>query len=202
MPEPTIRPGSLQDLLVLEPVPIPDERGFFVRTMSADGLHGSGIDPASFVQENQSRSCHRTLRGLHFRRELRERKIVRCARGEVFAVVVDLRPWSATFGRWEHVGLDDRDHRQVVVPAGCGFGFQVLSDWADVCYKHDAAYAPELDGSLSWNDTDLRIPWPFADPILSQRDRTAPTLAEIRPFLASWFGDRPPATDATTGRSG
>lgn len=202
MPEPTIRPGSLQDLLVLEPVPIPDERGFFVRTMSAEVLHGSGIDPASFVQENQSRSCHRTLRGLHFRRELRERKVVRCARGEVFAVVVDLRPWSATFGRWEHVGLDDRDHRQVVVPAGCGFGFQVLSDWADVCYKHDATYAPELDGSLAWNDPDLRIPWPFADPILSQRDRTAPTLAEIRPFLASWFGDRPPATDAATGRSG
>ncbi len=201
MPEPTIRPGTLQDLLVIEPVPIPDERGFFVRTMSAEVLRRSGIDPVSFVQENQSRSCHRTLRGLHFRRELRERKVVRCARGEVFAVVVDLRPWSATFGRWEDVGLDDRDHRQVVVPAGCGFGFQVLSDWADVCYKHDAAYATELDGSMTWDDPELRIPWPFADPILSQRDRTAPTLAEIRPFLASWFGDHPPATDAAMGRS-
>ncbi len=201
MPEPTIRPGTLQDLLVIEPVPIPDERGFFVRTMSAEVLRRSGIDPASFVQENQSRSCHRTLRGLHFRRELRERKFVRCARGEVFAVVVDLRPWSATFGLWEDVGLDDRDHRQVIVPAGCAFGFQVLSDLADVCYKHDAAYAPELDGSISWDDPDLRIPWPFDDPILSQRDRTAPTLAEIRPFLTSWFGDHPPATDAAMGRS-
>jgi dTDP-4-dehydrorhamnose 3,5-epimerase len=201
MPEPTIRPGSLQDLLVIEPAPIPDERGFFVRTMSAEVLRTNGIEPASFVQENQSRSRHRTLRGLHFRRELRERKIVRCARGEVFAVVVDLRPWSATFGRWEPFRLDDRDHRQIVVPTGCGLGFQVLTDWADICYKHDAVYAPELDGSITWNDPDLRIAWPLAEPILSQRDRTAPNLAEIRPLLASWFGDRPPVTDAVVGGS-
>lgn len=192
MPEPTIRPGSLQDLLVVEPVPILDERGFFVRTMSAEVLLGSGIDPASFVQENQSRSHHGTLRGLHFRRELRERKVVRCARGEVFAVVVDLRPWSTTFARWEHIGLDDRDHRQLIVPPGYALGFQVLSDWADICYRHDAPYVPELEGALTWNDPGLAIPWPLGEPILSARDRTAPTLAEIRPLLPIWFGGRPP----------
>lgn len=192
MPEPTIRPTSLQDLLVVEPVPIHDERGFFVRTMSAENLRAAGIDPAAVVVESQSRSRHRTLRGLHFRRELRERKVVRCARGEVFAVVVDLRPWSTTFGRWEHVGLDDRDHRQLIVPPGCALGFQVLSDWADICYKHDASYVPELDGALIWNDPNLAIPWPLAEPILSARDRTAPTLSEIRPLLPIWFGDRPP----------
>lgn len=202
MPEPTIRPAGLQDLLIIESIPIHDERGFFVRTMSAETLRAGGIDPASFVVDNQSRSRHRTLRGLHFRRELRERKIVRCARGEVFAVVVDLRPWSSTFGRWENVGLDDRDHRQLVVPPGCALGYQVLGDWADMCYKHDAAHARELDGSLAWDDPDLNIPWPLADPILSQRDRAAPTLAEIRPLLASWFGDRPPSTTPARRESG
>jgi dTDP-4-dehydrorhamnose 3,5-epimerase len=190
MPEPSIRAGELHDLLLIEPVPIPDERGFFVRTMNADVLRGHGLDPGKFVQENQSRSRHRTLRGIHFRKALGERKIARVARGEAFGVVVDLRPSSPTFGRWEGIALDDRDHRQVVVPAGCGFGFQVLSDEADVCYKHEAFYAPDLEGSLAWNDPDLAIPWPLADPILSQRDRTAPTFAEIRPNLEAWFGDR------------
>ncbi len=197
MPEPTIRPGELQDLLLIEPVPIPDERGFFVRTMNADVLRSRGLEPGLFVQENQSRSRYRTIRGIHFRRALGERKIARVARGEAFAVVVDLRPWSSTFGRWEHVALDDRDHRQVIVPAGCGFGFQILSDEADVCYKHEAFYAPELEGSLAWDDPEVAIPWPIPDPILSERDRTAPSLADIRPNLADWFGDRPTATGAT-----
>lgn len=187
MPEPSIRAGELQDLYLVEPVPIPDERGFFVRTMNADVLRGRGIEPGRFVQENQSRSRRRTIRGIHFRRALGERKLVRVARGEAFAVVVDLRPSSTTFGRWEHVALDDRDHRQVLVPAGCGFGYQALSDEADVCYKHEAYYAPELEGSLTWDDPELAIPWPLADPILSERDRTAPRLSEIRPSLAAWF---------------
>jgi dTDP-4-dehydrorhamnose 3,5-epimerase len=201
MPEPTIRPGELHDLYLVEPVPIPDERGFFVRTMNAEVLRSRGIEPGLFVQENQSRSRHGTLRGIHFRRALGERKLVRVARGEVFAVVVDLRPWSPTFGRWEQVGLDDRDHRQVLVPAGCGFGFQVLSDLADVCYKHEAYYAPELEGSLTWDDPELAIPWPLPDPILSERDRTAPSLAEIRPSLTAWFGDRGPSSEPA-GSSG
>lgn len=191
----------LQDLYLVEPVPIPDERGFFVRTMNADVLRSHGIEPGRFVQENQSRSRLRTIRGIHFRRALGERKIVRVARGEAFAVVVDLRPSSPTFGRWESVALDDRDHRQVLVPAGCGFGFQVLSDEADVCYKHEAYYAPELEGSLAWDDPQVAIPWPLPDPILSERDRTAPSLAEIRPNLATWFGDRLPAIEPSGSSS-
>jgi dTDP-4-dehydrorhamnose 3,5-epimerase len=179
-------------VLLIEPSPIADERGFFVRTMSADVLLQAGIDHAGFVQENQSRSRRGTLRGFHMRTALSESKLARCARGSVFEVVVDLRPWSSTFGRWEDFTLDDVAHRQVFVPAGCAHGFQVLSEWADICYKHDAVYAPELEGALAWDDPELAVPWPIADPILSDRDRTAPTLAAIRPQLVGWYGAERP----------
>lgn len=165
--------------------------------MSADVLERAGIDPRSFVQENQSRSRYGTLRGFHMRKDLSESKIARCARGAIFEVVVDLRPWSSTFGQWEQFVLDDVTHRQVFVPAGCAHGFQVMSDWADVCYKHDAYHAPELEVALAWNDPDLAVPWPLADPILSERDREAPSLAALRPSLAIWYGADPPT--AATG---
>jgi len=188
MPEPEVRSTDLEGVLLIEPTPIVDDRGFFVRTMSADVLERAGIDATSFVQENQSRSRKGTLRGLHMRKHLSETKVTRCARGSVFEVVVDLRPWSSTFGRWEQFWLDDTAHRQVLVPPGCAHGFQVLSDWADICYKHDAYYAPELEGALAWNDPDLAIPWPLPEPLLSKRDLEAPTLAQLRSDLASWYG--------------
>lgn len=161
--------------------------------MSADVLHAAGIDPRSFVQENQSRSRRGTLRGLHMRRHLSEAKLVRCARGTIFEVVVDLRPWSTTFGRWEQFWLDDETHRQVLVPPGYAHGYQVVSDWADVCYKHDAYYAPELEAALAWDDPELAVPWPLGQPTLSERDRTAPTLAAIRPDLITWYGSERPS---------
>jgi len=185
---------TIQDVLVVTPEPIVDERGFFVRTMSADVLLAAGIDPARFVHENQSRSAFRTLRGLHGRCALSESKLVRCARGHLFEVVVDLRPWSSSFGRWESFELDDVRHRQVFVPAGCVHGFQALSAEIDVCYKHDARYDPTLEIAVAWDDPELAIPWPVPDPLLSPRDRTAPVLAEVRPKLVDWFGAAPPVT--------
>ena len=196
VPEPIVRPARLPGLLVVEPTPIHDERGFFVRTMAAAVLHQAGVDPSTFVQENQSRSKQGTLRGLHFRSDYRERKIVRCARGQVFAVTVDLRPTSPTFTEWEGVELDDRTHLQLVIPAGCAFGFQVVSDWADVCYKHDVTYSPDLDVALAWNDPELAIPWPVAEPLLSPRDRAAPALAALRPKLMEWSAAVPSAPSA------
>jgi dTDP-4-dehydrorhamnose 3,5-epimerase len=192
IPEPVVLPTTLADVLLIAPTPIADERGFFVRTMSSDVLATAGIDSSRFVQENQSRSRRNTLRGFHMRRALSEAKIARCARGAVLEVVVDLRPWSATFTRWESFELDDVSHHQVYVPAGCAHAFLVLSDWADICYKHDAVYAPELEAALAWNDPELAVPWPIADPFLSERDRTAPTLAEIRGELATWYGSERP----------
>ena len=192
MPEPTVRPGRLEGLLHILPSPIVDPRGFFVRTLDAGTLSESGLDPRRFVQENQSRSRKGTLRGIHFRRQLSEGKLVRCARGSVVEVVVDLRPWSSTFLEQESMVLDDQRHEQVFVPAGCGHGFQVTSELADICYKHDAVYEPALEAGIAWDDPELAIDWPLPDPILSDRDRIAPSLADVRPHLAEWFGERRP----------
>jgi len=202
MPEPTVQPGRLEGLLHVLPAPIHDERGFFVRTLDAASLSAAGLDPRRFVQENQSRSRRGTLRGIHFRRALSEGKLVRCARGSVFEVVVDLRPWSSTFLELEEVVLDDERHEQLFVPPGCGHGFQVTSDSADICYKHDAVYEPSLEAGIAWDDPELAIAWPLSEPMLSERDRIQPRLADVRPLLSTWFGATRPTRggDAAAGR--
>ncbi|MGD9798766.1 MAG: dTDP-4-dehydrorhamnose 3,5-epimerase [Acidimicrobiia bacterium] len=187
MAEPTVTELALHGALRITPQPIVDERGFFVRTLNADVLRGAGIDPASFVQENQSRSVRGTLRGLHGRRHLSEAKLVRCARGAVFEVVVDLRPWSPTFRAWESFTLDDVAHEQLLVPAGCVHGFQALTDEVDICYRHDAPYDPSLEIAVAHDDPELAIDWPIDDKILSARDRAAPRLAEVADQLDGWY---------------
>lgn len=179
---------DIPDLLVVRPRPARDDRGWFMRTFSAQEFAISGIDQAEMVQENQSRSRRNVLRGLHSRAELREAKLVRAARGKVFDVVVDLRPTSPAFLQWQGFILDDIDHLQIRVPPGCAHGFQVLSDTADVCYKVDASYNPALDVTLAWDDPEIGITWPLPDPILSARDRAAPRLSEIRDYLEKWYG--------------
>jgi dTDP-4-dehydrorhamnose 3,5-epimerase len=186
-----LRPWSLQDVLVLEPEPFHDARGFFVRTMSAAALRDAGLDYTRFVEESQSRSVRRVVRGLHGRAALSEGKLVRCARGEIFEVVLDLRPWSATFLRWDSMLLDDATHRQVWIPPGFVHGFQALSEYADVCYRMDAVHEPSLDVTVAFDDPELAIPWPLAHPIVSDRDRSAPSLAETRLRLDDWFGAAP-----------
>ena len=188
MPEPTVSGTTIQGLLRIEPSPIRDARGFVVRTMDAATLRSAGLDPARFVQHNQSRSVRGTLRGLHARRQLSEGKLVRCARGSVHEVVVDLRPWSPTFLRQEAFTLDDEAHLQLFVPPGCVHGFQVTSDAADICYQHDAVYDPSLEIAVAWDDPELAIAWPIVPPTLSDRDREAPRLAEVRDELAAWYG--------------
>ncbi len=192
-------PASLTGVFVFEPEPVVDHRGFFTRTLSVATLEAVGLD-GSFVEESQSRSHHRVLRGLHGRSALSEGKLVRCARGKVFEVAVDLRPWSATFGRWESFVLDDDTHRQIWVPPGVVHGFEVLSDVADICYRMDAVYDSTLDITVAWDDPELGIPWPIASPILSERDRSAPRLANLRPRFEEWFGAAPPASRDENGR--
>jgi dTDP-4-dehydrorhamnose 3,5-epimerase len=187
MDETGVAETTLHGMLRIRPEPIIDERGFFVRTMDADVLRAAGIDLGSFVQENQSRSRRGTLRGLHGRRQLSEAKLVRCARGAIFEAVVDLRPWSPTFGAWESFVLDDVAHEQLLVPAGCVHGFQALTEEIDVCYKHDARYDPALEIAIAHDDPAFGIPWPIADKILSPRDRNAPLLAEVRSKLNDWY---------------
>ena len=183
-----VHASSIPGVLVFQPEPHADDPGFFVRTLSADVLGQAGIDHSRFVQENQSRSRRGALRGLHLRADGGEAKLVRCSHGQVFDVVVDLRPSLPTFGRWESFVLDDVEHLHLHAPRGCAHGFQVLSEVADTCYHHDQFYDPALDEAVAWNDPDIGIRWPLPDPTLSERDRSAPQLRHIRAQLDEWFG--------------
>jgi dTDP-4-dehydrorhamnose 3,5-epimerase len=178
-----------------------DERGFFARTSDTEVFRAAGVDPAAFVQESQSRSARRVLRGLHGRDVLQEAKLVRVAHGAIHEVIVDLRPWSPTFLRTATLRLDDVEHLQVYVPPGCVHGYQALTEVADVCYRMDAVYAPERTLYLAYDDPELAIEWPLDDPIVSDRDRAAPSLAELRPRLADYFGATPPTDPTPSSRS-
>jgi dTDP-4-dehydrorhamnose 3,5-epimerase len=173
-----VRETRLEGLVLLAPRVFGDERGFFVETFRAPAWAERGV-PDDFVQDNHSRSRLGTLRGIHFQTHPGQGKLVRCARGRVWDVVVDLRRGSPTYGRWEAVVLDDVDHLQLWIPVGFGHGFCVLSDEADVTYKCTSAYDPETEAGFRWDDPDVGIEWPEVDAILSERDRTAPLLRDI-----------------------
>lgn len=169
----------IDGLVAIEPRVFGDDRGFLLETYSAERWRELGVD-ATFVQENHSRSTQRgTLRGLHFQTEPGQGKLVRCPRGAIFDVAVDLRRGSPTYGQWEGHLLDDQVHRQLWVPVGFGHGFQVLSEVADVAYKLTSLYDPETESEIAWDDPEVGIKWPLADPLLSERDRRAPPLSEV-----------------------
>lgn len=175
----------LPGLVVIEPTIFGDERGFFLETYRLDRYAELGVD-VDFVQDNHSRSSRYTLRGLHFQRDPGQAKLVRCARGEIRDVVVDLRRSSPTFGDYEVIQLDDVLHRQVFVPVGFAHGFVVLSEIADVTYKVSSVYDPTTEAGLAWDDPVLAIPWGVTSPILSARDRENPTLTELESLLPTW----------------
>ncbi|NLD72317.1 MAG: dTDP-4-dehydrorhamnose 3,5-epimerase, partial [Chloroflexi bacterium] len=136
-----------------------------------------GIDVA-FVQDNHSRSARGTLRGLHYQAPPGQAKLVRVVAGEVFDVAVDIRRGSPTYGRWVGVTLSAENHRQLYVPTGFAHGFCVVSESADFLYKVTSYYAPAEERGIAWDDPALGIEWPVQDPILSDRDRHHPPLAE------------------------
>ena len=173
---------GLEGLVLIEPEVHGDERGFLVETFRSDGWRDLGVD-TGFVQHNASRSSKGTLRGIHFQTSPGQAKLVRCSRGEIFDVAVDLRRDSPTFGRWEGYVLDDRLHRQLFVPVGFGHGFAVLSEQADVSYQLSSLYDPATESGIAWDDPDVGIEWPVEEPLLSDRDRGAPTLAKAAASL-------------------
>jgi dTDP-4-dehydrorhamnose 3,5-epimerase len=168
--------------IVISPTVHADDRGFFVETFRASVWREAGVD-VEFVQDNQSRSRRGTLRGMHFQTSPGQAKLLRCARGRILDVVVDLRRASPTFGQWEGVTLDDESMRQLFVPVGFAHGFCVLSDEADVVYKCSAYFDPATEASVAYDDPDVGIEWPDLELIVSERDRTAPRLAEIADSL-------------------
>jgi dTDP-4-dehydrorhamnose 3,5-epimerase len=169
---------EIGDLVLVEPDLYDDERGFLIETFRDDAWRGLGVD-VTFVQDNHSRSVRGILRGLHFQTSPGQAKLVRCLRGRVWDVAVDLRRDSPTYRQWEGHELDDELHRQLFIPVGFAHGFCVLSEIADVAYKQSSYYDPKTESGIAWDDPDLSVEWPVADPRLSGRDRTAPRLAEV-----------------------
>ena len=169
---------ELDGVVLIEPVVHGDERGFMVESYSRDAWRRAGVE-ADFVQHNHSRSRQGTLRGIHFQTEPGQAKLVRCARGEILDVAVDLRRGSPTYGQWEAHLLDDVKHRQLFVPVGFGHGFAVLSGEADVAYQVSSYYDPATEAGIAWDDPDVGVDWRVSEPLLSERDQQAPRLREI-----------------------
>lgn len=169
---------KLDGVVLVEPQVFGDERGFFVETFSRDAWREMGVD-VEFVQHNHSRSVKGTLRGLHFQTEPGQAKLIRCVRGEIVDVAVDLRRGSPTYGQWEAHVLDDVKHRQLFVPVGFGHGFAVLSDVADVAYQVSSYYDPATEAGIAWDDPDVGVDWQVSEPLLSERDKQAPRLADV-----------------------
>jgi dTDP-4-dehydrorhamnose 3,5-epimerase len=179
---PEALPTKLDGLVLIEPTVHGDARGFMVETYRSGTWAELGVD-VEFVQHNHSRSAKRTLRGIHFQTEPGQAKLVRCPRGAILDVAVDLRRGSSTYGQWEGHVLDDEKHRQLFVPVGFGHGFAVLSDVADVTYLLSSDYDPLTEAGIAWDDPDVAVDWQVEDPLLSERDKSAPKLSEVAETL-------------------
>lgn len=169
--------GRLAGILVIEPSVAPDERGFFLESFQRARYLEAGID-VDFVQDNQSRSAQGTIRGMHYQAGVGQTKLVRVARGAALDVVVDIRLSSPTLGEWEAFELDDVVHRQVYIPPGFAHGFCALSEIVDFAYKVGTYFDAKAECGIAWDDPEVGIRWPIANPIISSRDRRNPSLAE------------------------
>ena len=173
-------PTRLDGPLLIEPRVFPDSRGFFAETFRSNVFADFGI-AEPMVQQNHSRSSYGAVRGMHFHIGDGVSKIVRCVRGEILDVLVDIRRDSPTFGHWESYPLDGEALRILYAPIGFAHGFCVLSELADVIYQQSAYYSTDVERGFSPSDPDVAIDWPIpvADRLISDRDRDAPMLAEI-----------------------
>lgn len=169
---------NLPGVLLIQPKVFSDQRGFFQETYQQQRYQQAGVN-AVFVQDNHSRSCRGTLRGLHFQLTQPQGKLVSVSRGQVFDVVADVNPKSATFGQHFAVELNDSNHLQLWIPPGYAHGFCVLSETADFHYKCTDYYAPQDEAGIIWNDPQLAINWPIENPVLSAKDQALPTLKDF-----------------------
>ena len=171
-------PTRLDGPILIEPAVHGDRRGFFCETYRASAYAELGI-AEGFVQDNHSRSALGVVRGMHFSVGAGQAKLVRCARGSILDVVVDIRGGSPTFGEWEAHDLDDERLRQLYVPVGFAHGFCVTSEVADVVYKCSTYYDAELERGIAYDDPEVGIDWPQLELAVSDRDARAPRLAEL-----------------------
>jgi dTDP-4-dehydrorhamnose 3,5-epimerase len=179
---------DLPGVILVEPDVHRDERGFFLESYQAARYRENGI-AVDFVQDNHSASIKGTLRGLHIQLPPRaQAKLIRVLDGEIFDVAVDARIGSPTWGRHVSARLSSENHHQLFVPTGFLHGFVVLSERAEVEYKCSQLYAPECELAVRWDDPALGVPWPVEEPLLSPRDRAAPTLEEVRERMMPFEG--------------
>nr|WP_271214341.1 dTDP-4-dehydrorhamnose 3,5-epimerase family protein [Rhodococcus wratislaviensis]GLK41935.1 dTDP-4-dehydrorhamnose 3,5-epimerase [Rhodococcus wratislaviensis] len=183
---------ELEDVLLFTPEPFRDERGLFTRTFDAHifddavARRASSRRPvraADFVQDSQSRSVRGVIRGMHCRSGEGEAKLVRCAHGAIYDVLVDVRRTSPTFGRTQAFTLDDDTFEHLFVPPGLLHGFQALTDCADVCYRIDREHDPAEDVAVAYDDPDLAIAWPLPVSSVSARDAAAASWASLMKSL-------------------
>lgn len=174
----------IDGLVVIEPTKFGDDRGYFMETYNLENFHKHGLD-MEFIQDNESKSKRGVLRGLHFQTEFSQGKLVRCTKGSVWDVGVDLRKDSDTFGKWYGVELTEENKKMFYIPEGFAHGFIVLSDEAVFNYKCTNLYHPEVDGGVRWDDPEIGIVWPDpgCDLLLSEKDTKQPLLSEIKESL-------------------
>jgi dTDP-4-dehydrorhamnose 3,5-epimerase len=181
------RDTRLDGPILLEPLVHGDERGFFVETYRRAVFADLGIED-DFVQDNHSRSRRGIVRGMHYQPGMA--KLVRCARGQIYDVLVDVRRGSPTFAQWEGFELDDSSHRILYCPDGFAHGFCVLSEVADVIYACSAYYDAGREGGFAFDDPEVSIEWPpDLELVASERDRAAPRLREIEGLLPFEYRD-------------
>lgn len=174
-----VKSYDIRDVKLLTPRIFRDRRGFFVESYNQRAFAEAGIT-TTFVQDNHSRSVKGTLRGLHFQVNEEQAKLVRCIRGRIFDVAVDIRPGSPTFGQWVGEELSEDNMSQLFVPRGFAHGFQVLSETAEITYKCDGFYSPKDERGIIWNDPKLAIQWPGeGEPVLSDKDIANGTLDDV-----------------------
>src|SRR5580704_14576188 len=167
----------LGDVVVLVPEVFQDGRGFFTETFRADQFKALGL-PTEFVQDNHSRSAKGVVRGLHFQWAPPMGKLMRVTAGSAFLVAVDIRKGSPTLGQWVGVEASAENRRQVWAPAGFARGFCVLSDSAEIQYKCTGLYSNKGESGIRWDDPAIGVEWPVKEPILSDKDKNAQTLAQ------------------------
>jgi dTDP-4-dehydrorhamnose 3,5-epimerase len=170
---------KIKDCVIIQPDVYEDRRGLFFESYNREKFVALGIAD-EFVQDNQSTSSAGVLRGMHFQAEPKQMtKLVRCSRGKVFDVAVDMRKDSPSFKQWIGVELSEENHSMLYVPAGCAHGFYAITD-CDLLYKCTALFDKLLDGGFAWNDPEIAVEWPLTgEPILSDRDKQQPSFASI-----------------------
>lgn len=172
---------KLEGVVIIEPDVFGDNRGFFMESWNKKNMAEVGLD-YDFVQDNHSKSTVKgTLRGIHFQKgDKSQAKLVRCVKGAVLDVAVDLRRNSSTFKQWIGVELSEENKKQLLIPRGFGHGFVTLTDDVEFLYKADNYYAPEADAGIRWNDPDIGVEWGVENPILSEKDKKNPFLKDCK----------------------